>query len=536
MKPGEFDQILNLAKINQDTAQTEMQEADKIIKKLVNPGKSLGQYAQQHFNPIVERMKNNDITEEEAEQLKLFAGEDMQKDLQSNTKALQMKATSMLFDLVEPLFRKDITQQVQKLNKAQIKEYAAAQSRYYRALIQYGACIVVVETLTNEKANCENLTHKQLIDKTLDQHIAIVESEDIKSYFHMEIVNAINSFYEFAFNPQKATSENLLRVSRTPVKISTSMLSKPYQKIDEIQKAMTDPQFQEYIAKYGGVPVDISANRAGYNVYVSITDTIPEATTTRKLTEWDRAVFKGVCNILDCNADATFLTVQNVYAGMTINGRLTPAREKKIADSLNKMRQIDVVIQCAEQQKIYAKQKKPKHIERHYQNYMFPAATYVEKVKHPNGKEEETTIWKLFAEPPMYSYNNALSHKRTFKAKDIELPGIAMTDNVVILRDIILERIAIAENRKGKDAGNYAKINYEMLYKKIQTNEDQPLSRVESSRVRKQVKKILEQYKSKGLIASYSEYTTQSSNKARGIQIETPAKREKSLNASKKNR
>jgi hypothetical protein len=514
MRKAEIDLLKTRTSTALEDVANKLLKADKQYKSFT--GFSIIESMENFFIPVSTVLKSNTLTDEEAEQLHLFNGEEytLTESQKRNNNALKK-----LWEVFTDRLQSKITINAQK-NPAR---YAKIQIEIFNALSEYSALLFIQEALETIGTKYRTLTKETFIAYTLQVHAAIHNQESIKGYFNAKVNALIADIITLFLETE--TTEKALLVPKLDIKSSTMLLSKPFQKIRDIETAMQDPFFKDDIAKYGGVPVNVAGNNTAFNVYVSITDTMLEELTSAKINEFDKSVFRGICNALDSTPDIKFLTEKTVFDAMNIPGKLTPTRKKKIAASLNKMRQKDISILCTAQKKIYAKQKKPKHIEDTYTNYMFPAACYTRKIKHPNGKEEEATVWEMLGEPPMYKYNNDLKQKRTFKAKDIALPDISITDNIIILRDSILERIAIAEYRN--NTGNYSRLNYEMLFQKLQTDEAQPLSREEKRRAKLQIKKILDIYKANGLIATYTEYTAQTSNKVRGIQITTPLKKQK---------
>lgn len=197
--------------------------------------------------------------------------------------------------------------------------------------------------------------------------------------------------------------------------------------------------------------------------------------------------------------------------------KVTEHQEKLVIEEVEKMRLTLMEIDATEEARYYKPDCENAKINQNVLMLRGAEATAV------NGKK--TVGWKpVYDEdhkvilPTLYVHALLSNQIQSFNPEDLRIEGISMTEQNIVLRDVILTNIHRLNPKKGITS---IKITYAQLYKYAKIDEDSKTARVKKQRVRETVKKILQHLKNRGLFQDFREYGI-SKNTKEGIEILRP--------------
>lgn len=238
------------------------------------------------------------------------------------------------------------------------------------------------------------------------------------------------------------------------------------------------------------------------------------------LTPFDTVVHRAICDIWEAgkqeNKKDICFNLQQVYRAMNgtndsnINYEVLEKIKKSIGSSIVKR----IVIDCTEQMEKWKKGRKPKKAE--YETYLLP----LDRVKLVMQNGEQVEGYKFIKCPPLYAYSKDVGQIINIPVDLLETNHqgkkyrLSNTTENIILRELLIKKIAIYKNEKNKIKNNL--INYNNLFERagIDTNN---LDRVQAKRKRENVKKILDHFVAEKYIKSYAEY--KEGQAVKGVQI-----------------
>ncbi len=227
-----------------------------------------------------------------------------------------------------------------------------------------------------------------------------------------------------------------------------------------------------------------------------------------KVTAYDRRVYNAV-STLYLNGRKT-VSLTEIFTIMTGYSRRNPSMSQLVAveKSLNKLRNIKVYIDITEEIKHNMIEDKQPLIDAGIlkdQNDRIKSATIEDNMLHfriGTTESEEGKIFKSYqivGEPSLLTYNRA---KKTLLTIPMEFLGLSRqnsTEKSIAFQDYLLMRIIGYKNKKMKEN----KILYDTLYR--DSGQERPEHSKDLIRDRNIIVNMMEEWKSKGLIADYEE-------------------------------
>ena len=193
-----------------------------------------------------------------------------------------------------------------------------------------------------------------------------------------------------------------------------------------------------------------------------------------------------------------YVTAEMLYCQMSGNKKevkLTPQMREAIFTSLRKLRTTSITI-YAEQELEAGYNKKAR-----YQGVLLPSEILDEEIISLNGKEVKDCI-HFFRNSPLYDYadgKNQISHIPTAM---LDVP-VNNTKEIIELKGYLLRRITEMRNTKSK-LGNVIMYDTIFQYLKIDTENSNTLYD-KKKKIRKRVRKILEEWQKRGYIEDFTE-------------------------------
>lgn len=250
------------------------------------------------------------------------------------------------------------------------------------------------------------------------------------------------------------------------------------------------------------------------NIFVAVDLTSDEnfKLSNPNVTQYDLAVMDAAYTILKNGRDSfTPEMIVRIMAGnMDLN--VTPQKKAAVTRSLNKLRHIDITIDCTEEfraRKLIGKDDK----ELILSSYLMP----LEKISFkPAFHTEKIEGFRFIKEPVLYTYAESVRQIINAPTELLEMNNVNMTDDLIILRDYLLKRIATMKNPKnhvnskrityewvdkndGETKGLFPDLGYTKEYQKEHANN----WRRKKSEIHKSVIAVLDNFKEKGFIKGY---------------------------------
>lgn len=218
----------------------------------------------------------------------------------------------------------------------------------------------------------------------------------------------------------------------------------------------------------------------------------------------DMSISSAVASLL--LAGNTVITPAMIWRWMAEareSAKVTKHQEKLITEEVEKMMQTLMAIDATEEARFY----NPNIIKNANikQNVLMLRGADITTV---NGKK--AIGWKpVYDEmgnvilPILYVHAQISGQIQSVDPEDLRIEGISMTEQNIVLRDVILTNIHRLNPKKGVTS---IKITYAQLYKYAKIDEGSKTARVKKQRVRETVKKILQHLKNRGHFSDFKEY------------------------------
>lgn len=250
------------------------------------------------------------------------------------------------------------------------------------------------------------------------------------------------------------------------------------------------------------------------NIFVAVDLTSDEnfKLSNPNVTQYDLAVMDAAYTILKNGRDSfTPEMIVRIMAG-NMDLDVTPQKKAAVTRSLNKLRHIDITIDCTEEfraRKLIGKDDKDLILS----SYLMP----LEKISFtPAFHKEKIEGFRFIKEPVLYTYAESVKQIIDAPTELLEMTNVNMTDDFIILRDYLLKRIATMKNPKnhreskrityewtdkkdGKIKGLLPDLGYTKEYQEIHSSN----WRRKKSEIHKSVLVILDNFKEKEFIEGY---------------------------------
>jgi len=222
-----------------------------------------------------------------------------------------------------------------------------------------------------------------------------------------------------------------------------------------------------------------------------------------RLTPFDRAVYNAIATLWETGhrnkmKNNEYLTPRIIFhllSGNADEGKsISPGMREAILRSIHKMSSTDIIIDASAEAKAYG-----------YKKFVFDGkllhAFFAKKV-NINGNEAEDCI-HILKIPALYDYAKLKNQIGNVDIKMLNIPKFRNTSENIELKEYLLQRIMGIKNAKNRMNES---IRYETIYDylRIEAPTKHALQ-VKHKKIRDQVKKILDFWKSKKLIRSYRE-------------------------------
>lgn len=212
----------------------------------------------------------------------------------------------------------------------------------------------------------------------------------------------------------------------------------------------------------------------------------------KELTAYDREVHDAIITLF-VDGGNEYMTPQMIYQVMTGNpdAYLNPKQAEAISESITKCMYSRLIIDASEEAKEYG-----------FDSFKYDGNLISgERVTATlNGTVVECL--RLLRTPVLYEYANKKNHIGRFDIKLLNSP-IKKTEEIITLQGYLYRRIL---SMKGKKSNLSKTIVYDTVYNQIEvTATSRGALRKKKSKVRDQVKKILDYWKQENFIAGYVE-------------------------------
>ena len=187
----------------------------------------------------------------------------------------------------------------------------------------------------------------------------------------------------------------------------------------------------------------------------------------------------------------------------TIPARVTKKQNEEIKEIAIKMRNQIITIDFSEQMQNNERYFQDEKIEGYYKNTILLNFDF-DKIKTKNGRIVEGYV--LNKEPVLFLYARTTNQFTCIptKVNNALIGVISMTNNNIVIERYLNLRIARMKNRKTKSNNH---IRYSSIYEQIEIQNKKTLQKVEKSRIRKTVHKILDEWQKIGYIQGYEKYS-----------------------------
>lgn len=216
------------------------------------------------------------------------------------------------------------------------------------------------------------------------------------------------------------------------------------------------------------------------------------------------AVQMTIGSLLDCGAK--IITAEQVYRtmnGLTRKDYVTPQAVGSVTRAIKQLGNMWVTIDRTEEVQAY---KNLKNIDRViYERRILP---YNEKVKLINRASKEVTAYKFEFLPPLYQYSKERGEMRKLPIELIKISDLKSSKQNIAIKFYLLQQIeSMRPNNKGVHRDNTIKLStlFEALKYDIDLSATNSTSRVLKNRYIKQIRAILDDFKSKNYISGYKE-------------------------------
>lgn len=243
-----------------------------------------------------------------------------------------------------------------------------------------------------------------------------------------------------------------------------------------VDAGIDDPH-EIFVDRKKTVKVPVMVNREGVQ--------LPE-----NYTRYDDCVHNAVCSLLE--AGNTRLTPEMIYRamnGLSESEWVTPQAVASVANSIEKQRHIDVLIDCSEQAREWNKNLKKTTIRGHVIE-----CRIVEGETH-NGYKKQ--VYALLATPPIYEYSKMFNQVRTIPIDLLNVKGLRSTEKTTIVKNYLLLQI---ESMRGVNGRNKT-----ILYESLFSDCDLKLTPVNVKRYRGYISTMLNQWIDQGYISGFTE-------------------------------
>lgn len=219
-----------------------------------------------------------------------------------------------------------------------------------------------------------------------------------------------------------------------------------------------------------------------------------------KLTEYDRCIADSVTSLHI--AGNKYITPFMVYKALTGNAEthtISEAITNKISASLEKMRRIDVVIDCTDEVKISRRKGSAR-----LKGYLLPLSQAEVMIQG-----ERRTVFEIIDTPILYKHAAQRKQVISVPTKLLQIDEASTTESRTVIVNYLLRRIA--EMRGNKMKSN--KILFSTVFEVLSVTD-----RAEKKRIRDYITQVLESWKKADFISEFS-YEKDSRNSFRAISI-----------------
>lgn len=358
----------------------------------------------------------------------------------------------------------------------------------------------ILFALQDIDAAYKTLTLAKLPMFVMGKVYAKADEQTKRSSVYSLSLQAVTQYIQSVFSRK----DDLITLPAIRFKALTIPISKVGKDFIELCNHYINPtdEDMENISNFGGISAEVKGKtnkKVACNVYVSFDlAALPAGHNIinfDKLNHFDKCVLKAVGTLYVSNV--TQLTEKMVFDVMTNGAKENPQMLAKIKRSLDKMRQIDIKIICGEQAGLYP----GKGLEIEYQDRILPAAVITTKVKHPNNKISETTLYNLQAEPPILKYSKTLGHMTTVNASLLNVPNVSNSERNIVLINEIIEMVKVASRMQN----GIVILNYDNFFKKIDIPDSVLLNRTQKKRLIETVNAIVTHFKNEKEIVDFEE-------------------------------
>ena len=207
-------------------------------------------------------------------------------------------------------------------------------------------------------------------------------------------------------------------------------------------------------------------------------------------TRYDDCVHNAVCSLLE--AGNTRVTPEMIYRamnGLSESEWVTPQAVTNVANSIEKQRNIDVLIDCTEQVREWNKNLKKTTIRGHVIE-----CRIVEGETH-NGYKKQ--VYVLLSTPPIYEYSKMFNQVRTIPIDLLNVKGLRSTEKTTIVKTYLLTQIESMRGSKGR--------NKTILYESLFSDCELKMNAVNVKRYRGYISTMLNQWIDQGYISGFTE-------------------------------
>ncbi len=240
------------------------------------------------------------------------------------------------------------------------------------------------------------------------------------------------------------------------------------------------------------------------------------------ISAWDFAVMDAVYTLFQfgnryINADTIAKTLMGDYGA-----EVTDKKRKTIAESITKLRSIDIVIDCTAE--LIMRRKIGENESIVFKGYLLP----VEEIRYTDKDNNIAIAYHILEKPALYAYAESVNQKIKVPIKYLNAIHVSNTEETIVLRMYLIRRIAAMKNRNNKMVSK--KISYEWYDTKHGTEKGLLSSlgytpekyrqwRIKRNDIHKTVIAILQDFIDYGYIKGY-EINYQSRNQISGVTIE----------------
>ncbi len=211
-------------------------------------------------------------------------------------------------------------------------------------------------------------------------------------------------------------------------------------------------------------------------------------------TRYDDCVQSAVCSLLEAgNNKFTAEMVYRAMNGLTNSEKISPQAVGSVTKSLDKQRNIDILIDFSEQAKAFNKNLKKSTIRAHAIE-----CRVVEGETH-NGYKKQ--VYVLTAPPPIYEYSKIFNQIRTVPIELLNVKGLRNSEQITIIKNYLLTQV---ESMRGTSGRNKT-IKYETLFSDCGLSFAPTNPAKDAKKYRGYIEKILEQWTKQEYIKGYAE-------------------------------